>query len=90
MGSKTSQSTSSILAGTCDFLYLGIVKWVVESAGMWNAILKSAFVLIWVDQDSDEISLVRLGSHSESFGQSLEYIRRIDLGRGMVKDGSSS
>lgn len=52
--------------------------------------IENDFLLIWLDLDSDEISLVRLGSHSELFGQSLEYIRRIDFGRGMVKDGTSS
>ena len=29
---------------------------------------KVDFLLIWFDPDTDEISLVRLGSHSELFG----------------------
>ena len=30
---------------------------------------ESDFLLVWIDPDTDEIDLVRLGSHSELFGK---------------------
>ena len=37
--------------------------------GAWNAISRGNFLLIWIDELTDEIDLVRLGSHSELFGK---------------------
>lgn len=37
-------------------------------AGHWECHIEGDFLLIWFDPNSDEILLVRLGSHSELFG----------------------
>ena len=37
-------------------------------SGHMECHIESDFLLIWFDPNSDEISLVRLGSHSELFG----------------------
>ena len=37
-------------------------------AGHMECHIEGAFLLIWFDPESDEIDLVRLGSHSELFG----------------------
>lgn len=37
-------------------------------AGCMECHVGSDFLLIWIDPDTDEIDLVRLGSHSELFG----------------------
>lgn len=37
-------------------------------AGQMECHIEGDFLLIWFDRDSDEITLVRLGSHSELFG----------------------
>lgn len=37
-------------------------------AGHMECHIEGDFLLIWFDPDSDEITLVRLGSHSELFG----------------------
>lgn len=37
-------------------------------AGHMECHIEGDFLLIWLDPDTDQISLVRLGSHSELFG----------------------
>lgn len=37
--------------------------------GCMECHIKGDFLLIWIDPDTDEIDLVRLGSHSELFGK---------------------
>lgn len=37
-------------------------------AGHFECHIEGDFLLIWFDPDTDEINLVRLGSHSELFG----------------------
>ena len=39
-----------------------------DYAGHMECHIEGDFLLIWFDPDSDEITLVRLGSHSELFG----------------------
>lgn len=39
-----------------------------DYAGHMECHIESDFLLIWFDPDTDEINLVRLGSHSELFG----------------------
>ena len=39
-----------------------------DYAGYMECHIEGDFLLIWYDPDTDEISLVRLGSHSELFG----------------------
>ena len=39
-----------------------------DYAGYMECHIEGDFLLIWLDPDTDEISLVRLGSHSELFG----------------------
>ena len=39
-----------------------------DYAGHMECHIESDFLLIWFDPDADEITLVRLGSHSELFG----------------------
>lgn len=39
-----------------------------DYAGHMECHIEGDFLLIWFDPNSDEISLVRLGSHSELFG----------------------
>ncbi|MBD5257854.1 MAG: type II toxin-antitoxin system YafQ family toxin [Barnesiella sp.] len=39
-----------------------------DYAGHMECHIEGDFLLIWFDPDTDEISLVRLGSHSELFG----------------------
>lgn len=34
--------------------------------------IQGDFLLIWIDQEANEINLVRLGSHSELFGKWLK------------------
>ncbi len=38
-------------------------------AGYMECHIEGDFLLIWLDPDTDEIDLVRLGSHSELFGE---------------------
>ncbi len=40
-----------------------------EYAGCMECHIEVDFLLIWIDPDTDEIDLVRLGSHSELFGK---------------------
>ncbi|MDE5876243.1 MAG: type II toxin-antitoxin system YafQ family toxin [Muribaculaceae bacterium] len=40
--------------------------------GCMECHIQGDFLLIWIDQDSDEIYLVRLGSHSELFGKGIK------------------
>lgn len=37
-------------------------------AGHFECHIEGDFLLIWFDPDTDEINIVRLGSHSELFG----------------------
>lgn len=37
--------------------------------GCMECHIQGDFLLIWIDPDTDEINLVRLGSHSELFGK---------------------
>lgn len=37
-------------------------------AGCMECHIEGDFLLIWIDPDTDEIDLVRVGSHSELFG----------------------
>lgn len=37
--------------------------------GCMECHVQGDFLLIWIDEDSDEIDLIRLGSHSELFGK---------------------
>ena len=37
-------------------------------AGLMECHIEGDFLLIWLDPETDEITLVRLGSHSELFG----------------------
>ncbi len=39
-----------------------------DYSGHMECHIESDFLLIWIDPDTDEISLVRLGSHSQLFG----------------------
>jgi len=40
-----------------------------DYAGCMECHIQSDFLLIWIDPDTDEIDLVRLGTHSELFGK---------------------
>lgn len=40
-----------------------------DYAGCMECHIEGDFLLIWVDEESNEIYLVRLGSHSELFGK---------------------
>ena len=40
--------------------------------GCMECHIQGDFLLIWIDQDANEIDLVRLGSHSELFGKGLK------------------
>ena len=40
-----------------------------DFAGCMECHIQGDFLLIWIDQEVDEIYLVRLGSHSELFGK---------------------
>lgn len=40
-----------------------------DYAGCMECHIQGDFLLIWIDPDTDEIDLVRLGSHSELFGK---------------------
>ncbi|MCM1349455.1 MAG: type II toxin-antitoxin system YafQ family toxin [Firmicutes bacterium] len=37
-------------------------------AGFMECHVENDFLLIWFDPDSDQIDLIRIGSHSELFG----------------------
>lgn len=39
-----------------------------DYAGYWECHIESDFLLIWIDETSNVIKLIRLGSHSELFG----------------------
>ena len=43
-----------------------------DYAGCLECHIQGDFLLIWIDPDSDEIDLVRLGSHSELFGKGVK------------------
>lgn len=38
-----------------------------EYAGLMECHIENDFLLIWFDEDGDQIALVRLGTHSELF-----------------------
>ena len=40
-----------------------------DHAGCMECHVQGDFLLIWIDQTTDEIDLLRLGSHSELFGK---------------------
>ena len=40
-----------------------------DYSGCMECHIQGDFLLIWIDQESNEIDLVRLGSHSELFGK---------------------
>lgn len=40
--------------------------------GCMECHVKSDFLLIWIDPETDQIDLVRLGSHSEVFGKGVK------------------
>lgn len=40
-----------------------------DYAGCMECHIETYFLLIWIDPVSDEIDLVRLGSHSELYGK---------------------
>lgn len=40
-----------------------------DYAGCMECHIQGDFLLIWIDQDTNDIDLVRLGSHSELFGK---------------------
>lgn len=40
--------------------------------GCMECHIQSDFLLIWIDPDTDQIDLVRLGSHSELFGKGVK------------------
>ncbi|MDE5727624.1 MAG: type II toxin-antitoxin system YafQ family toxin [Duncaniella sp.] len=40
-----------------------------DYAGCMECHIQGDFLLIWIDQDTNQIDLVRLGSHSELFGK---------------------
>lgn len=40
-----------------------------DYAGCMECHIQGDFLLIWIDRDTDDIVLVRLGSHSELFGK---------------------
>lgn len=43
-----------------------------DYAGCMECHIKGDFLLIWIDEEINEITLVRLGSHSELFGKGLK------------------
>lgn len=40
-----------------------------DYAGFMECHIKNDFLLMWLDPDTDEIDLVRLGSHAELYGK---------------------
>lgn len=43
-----------------------------DYAGCIECHIQGDFLLIWIDPDTDQIDLVRLGSHSELFGKGVK------------------
>jgi mRNA interferase YafQ len=43
-----------------------------DYAGCMECHIQGDFLLIWIDPDTDQIDLVRLGSHSELFGKGMK------------------
>ncbi len=43
-----------------------------DYAGCMECHIQGDFLLIWIDQETNEIDLVRLGSHSELFGKGVK------------------
>lgn len=43
-----------------------------DYSGCMECHIQGDFLLIWIDQEANEIDLVRLGSHSELFGKGLK------------------
>lgn len=43
-----------------------------DYAGCMECHIQGDFLLIWIDQKTNEIDLVRLGSHSELFGKGVK------------------
>lgn len=43
-----------------------------DYSGCMECHIQGDFLLIWIDEETDEIDLVRLGSHSELFGKGLK------------------
>lgn len=43
-----------------------------DYSGCMECHIQGDFLLIWIDHITDEIDLVRLGSHSELFGKGLK------------------
>ena len=40
--------------------------------GCMECHIQNDFLLIWIDPDTDQIDLIRLGSHSELFGKGIK------------------
>lgn len=43
-----------------------------DYAGCMECHIQGDFLLIWVDEETNDIDLVRLGSHSELFGKGIK------------------
>lgn len=43
-----------------------------DYSGCMECHIQGDFLLIWIDEESNEIDLVRLGSHSELFGKGVK------------------
>lgn len=43
-----------------------------DYAGCMECHIEGDFLLIWIDEDTNQIDLVRLGSHSELFGKGVK------------------
>ncbi|MDE6265280.1 MAG: type II toxin-antitoxin system YafQ family toxin [Paramuribaculum sp.] len=43
-----------------------------DYAGCMECHIQGDFLLIWIDEETDDIDLVRLGSHSELFGKGVK------------------
>lgn len=57
------QSETPVPAEYCPHMLTG------NYAGYMECHIKGDFLLIWFDRETDQIDLVRLGSHSNLFGQ---------------------
>ena len=49
-----------------------------DYAGCMECHIQGDFLLIWIDQTTNDIDLVRLGSHSELFGKGAKRQKTID------------
>ena len=43
-----------------------------DYAGCMECHIQGDFLLIWIDQETNDIDLIRLGSHSELFGKGVK------------------